>query len=144
MLRIRCGTFHCSLDVRFPDLLRVLTESRDDRQNHGFTCMAAAIEECVSQAYFIQENARIQTTSLTLRGVYLSGPDVRLTQVPEISYLSNRQRMDARHMAAKTCMRPWVLWRREVEAHPVYIVSFRILANVGCQLTGWMLEQNDA
>lgn len=88
------------------------------RRGHGFTVMAPTIEDCVMRAYFTQENARIATTAMLMRA---SAPEKTGT----LQFLSAEEREGSKDMTLETCMRPWSLWKKEVESNSLYEVSFK-------------------
>jgi len=90
-------------------------------RGHGFTTMAPTIQDCVVRAYYTQENARIQSTAMTLRAGYFAGGSS--AQIAEMRYLSGSERNGTKDLSLGSAMRPWTMWVREVEAHPLYTGS---------------------
>lgn len=42
---------------------------------------------------------------------------------PTLQYLSESEREGSKDMTMESCMRPWALWIKEVEAHPLYVLK---------------------
>ncbi|CAI6335971.1 unnamed protein product [Periconia digitata] len=103
-------------------------------QNHGFTTVAYGIEEAVYQAIYTQEAAKAQTSSLVLRNAYVGhvlegkvdvegGGKFKSAKVKAeggIAYLTDQEAHDTWKSIQTTIERPWELWQREVEVHPLY------------------------
>lgn len=84
--------------------------------------MAETIQDCVMRAYFTQENAVIQSSALSDRAGALTSNNAGPMEVPEVQYLSAREREGCKDMTLQTCLRPWGLWSKEVARHPLYEV----------------------
>lgn len=82
-------------------------------RGHGFSCAAETIQDCVMRAHYTQENAAIQASALSA----LAGSG----STTGLQYLSAGERAGSATMAKETCMRPWGLWCKEVEAQPLYV-----------------------
>ena len=94
-------------DGRGPQLDRSLVLMR----GHGMTVAAPAIEHCVFRAVYAQRNAEIQTTALSLSG----------GKAEDVNYLDELEVEDCSGINMKTVLRPWSMWKREVEEAGLYI-----------------------
>ena len=88
----------------FPDNVVVLM------RGHGFTTASPDIERAVFQAIYAQSNARVLTTSITLSAAMGQDP------ASAVRYLSEQEAVDTWNGNIPTVLRPWGLWKREVEA----------------------------
>lgn len=103
-------------------------------QGHGFTTVARGIEEAVYQAIYTKEAAQAQTTALTIRNAHFDhivegkidvegGGKIKSGKVKaedDLKQLSDKEAHDAWESIQGTVDRPWALWCREVEVHPLY------------------------
>ncbi|RLM00356.1 hypothetical protein CFD26_108568 [Aspergillus turcosus] len=87
-------------------------------RGHGFTVIGGGIEESVFRAIYTAENARVQTTSLTLQ---LAAGTAPLKDTGALYYLQDSELLAATQMTRWSVMRPWNLWVRETEANQLYI-----------------------
>jgi hypothetical protein len=103
-------------------------------RGHGFTTVAAGIEEAVYQAIYTNLAARVQTQAVALRSAFfgasvegkvdvqgsgkISGAKVKVDA--EVKGLSDKEVRDSWEANRGTVMRPWELWCREVEVCPLY------------------------
>jgi ribulose-5-phosphate 4-epimerase/fuculose-1-phosphate aldolase len=88
-------------------------------RGHGFTVQGDSIQDVVLRAVYTQQNAGIQTTSLITRAAHFG---VNSGEADGgIRYLSQEETEGATVMTKWSARRPWGLWLREVEAHPMYV-----------------------
>ncbi|KAH7124345.1 class II aldolase/adducin N-terminal [Dactylonectria macrodidyma] len=87
-------------------------------RGHGFTVVAENMESCVLRAIYTQNNASIQTMTLTISAAF-GGQ----TTQHDIKYLSVEEAAAAAQMTKWSAQRPWKLWLREVEACGLYVNS---------------------
>ncbi|CAG7998749.1 unnamed protein product [Penicillium olsonii] len=87
-------------------------------RGHGFTAVGNSIEESVFRSIYTAENARNQTVALTLtNSMGLDNSGSRRG----IQYLRDSEISPTTEMGQWSCMRPWNLWVREVEAAALYV-----------------------
>ncbi|KAK4613060.1 Decarboxylase tropJ, partial [Fulvia fulva] len=98
-------------------------------RGHGFTCVAASIEEAVYRAIFTCTNARVQTTALLMQGGYNQGliaerfgrgEEGGQAKQEGIRFLSEREARDAWTANERHAERPWGLWCEEVRGCGLY------------------------
>lgn len=82
--------------------------------------MAESIQDCVMRAYYTQANASVQLSALSMCAGHQA---VTGGAAPTIQYLSESEREGAKDMTMESCMRPWALWVKEVEAQPLYVLK---------------------
>ncbi|KAL3479616.1 class II aldolase and Adducin N-terminal domain-containing protein [Aspergillus californicus] len=86
-------------------------------RGHGFTVAGASIEESVFRAIYTAENARVQTSALTLQLAAGSAP---LKHDQSLYYLDRTELLATAQMTQWSVRRPWSLWVREVEQEGLY------------------------
>ena len=86
-------------------------------RGHGMTVVGDSIQSAVLRSIYTQQNAKLQTTALTLQSTYFGPGDKK----KPIKYLSETETEGAFIMTRKTAYRPWGLWVREVEAAGLYV-----------------------
>lgn len=94
-------------------------------KNHGFTAVGSNVPQAVYRAVYTQVNARTQTNAIMLRNAFLNSATARTDIVDSageggLAYLSEEQVEGCSKMAEASQDRPWGLWVREVETHPLY------------------------
>lgn len=103
----------------------VTADSPDHRvvlmRGHGFTTASESIETAVFQAVYAQNNARIQTSALTLNATLALAESQRR----ELAYLHDRETVDTTKYLLQSHKRPWLLWTNEVEASNLYVNNIK-------------------
>ena len=87
-------------------------------RGHGMTVAGPSIEICVLRAIYAQRNAEIQTTALLLNST-LSKTAANNEDLEPV-YFDESEVRDSAVGNIKTVLRPWSLWKREVEAAQLY------------------------
>lgn len=91
-------------------------------KNHGFTAVGSNIPQAVYRAVYTQVNARTQTSAITLRNAFFAVPhNSYVVSDGGLAYLNSEQANSCSLMAEASQDRPWGLWVKEVEAHPLYV-----------------------
>ena len=90
--------------MAFPDNVVVLM------RGHGFSTAAPDIERAVFQAIYAQANAKALTSAIGLSAAAGKDP------ASAVRYLSDQEAVDTWNGNIPTVLRPWGLWKREVEA----------------------------
>ncbi|KAL1301660.1 hypothetical protein AAFC00_005880 [Neodothiora populina] len=96
-------------------------------RGHGFTCVGTSIQESVYRSIYLCSNARVQTNALLIQNTFnvrklavKSVDDVFPIDMKDITYLSDRECVDAWEANKAQAARPWKLWCKEVETSGLY------------------------
>lgn len=104
-------------------------------KNHGFTVVGTNIQQAVYRAVYTTANARVQTNAIMLRNAFLgnaiAGPDDSEGSGKGLKYLDEEQVEGCSEMAEGSQERPWGLWVKEVEAHPLYVNTSGVSSPTG-------------
>ncbi|GAD96240.1 conserved hypothetical protein [Paecilomyces variotii No. 5] len=88
-------------------------------RGHGFTAVGSSIPECVLRAIYTIENAKVQSSALSLRATSPAASGA----THDIQYLDQTELKGAKEMTQWSYMRPWTLWTKEVETSRLYVNS---------------------
>ena len=88
---------------------------------HGFTCVAADLVTAVYRAIYTRINAEAQIRAMSISNHPGSSPEAPLG-IPQYTTegLTKEQAIGCSAMCERFQDKPWKLWIREVEVHPLY------------------------
>lgn len=95
-------------------------------RRHGFTTVGRNIKEAVYHAVYAIQNARLQTTSILLRGAFDASRPVAEEDAGQgsplhaLEGLTPQQTVECENTSQGAIMRPWGLWVHEVKSLPLY------------------------
>ena len=90
--------------------------------NHGFTTVGTTVKQAVYRAVYTHTNAGVQSNAVMLRA---AAEDKSGAAVGGLTYLNEEQTVGCMKMNDSSQDRPWGLWVREVESHPLYVNELR-------------------